>query len=204
MTEIIQALQWRYATKKFDASKKLTDEQLSKITDALVLSPSSYGLQAWKFLVITNPEIRAELRNAAYGQAQITDASHLVVFTVPKVVDEKTVANYIASVSKIRGVSVDDLKDYSAMLSGALTNKTPEQRVEWVTKQLYIALGVMLTTAAVEGIDACPMEGFDNAKFDEILKLDQQGLATKVIATIGFRASDDAYSTYKKVRFGFF
>ncbi|MEI8337570.1 MAG: NAD(P)H-dependent oxidoreductase [bacterium] len=201
MKEIIEAMNWRYATNKFDPSRKLSDDEVNKILNTLTLSPSSFGVQPWKFVIVTNPDIRAKLQEAGYGQPKITEASHLIVFAVPKVIDDNLIDNFIKSVSDTRGVAVLDLKGYSDMIKGAVLSKTPEQRVEWATRQVYIALGVLVASSAVEGIDVAPMEGFDSKKFDEILGLEKMGLESKVSAAIGFRASDDPYIKYKKVRF---
>jgi len=201
MEQTITALNWRYATKKFDTSKKLTDEQLSMLEETLRLSPSSYGLQPWKFIVVSDPEVRAKLRAAGYNQPQITDASQLVVFAVPKVVDDALVDVFIQSVADAKGMPVDGLKGYADMIKGSLAGKSPEARVEWAARQVYIALGFLLAAAAGAGIDACPMEGFDPKKFDEILGLGALGLESKVVAAIGFRSSDDENAGMPKFRF---
>jgi nitroreductase len=197
----IEALNWRYATKQFDATKKLTNEQKDIVTESLRLAPSSYGLQPWTFFIVTNPEIRAKLREAAYGQSQVTDASEVVVFTVPKVLDDALVDRYMESIAETRSIPVDSLKGMVDMIKGMLAGLSPEARIAWAMRQVYIALGTMLTTLAHESIDACPMEGFNPSQFDEILGLPEQGLTTAVIATIGFRSSDDKYATAPKVRF---
>lgn len=201
MKNIIDAMQWRYSVNKFDTTKKITDEQLNELLEAMILAPSSYGLQPWKFIVVTNPEIRTKLQAAGYGQHKIVDASHLIVIAVPKNIDEKLVNEYMQSVSKTRGVSMDELKGYANMINGATAPLLPAQRVEWATRQAYIALGVLITSGALLGIDIGPMEGFDPKKFDEILGLDGMGLESKVAAAIGFRAADDANALNKKVRF---
>lgn len=198
---ITEAMQWRYATNKFDTNKKLTSAQLDELLGAMVLSPSSYGLQPWRFIVVTNPAIRAQLQVAGYNQPKISEASHLVVLAVEKNVDEKFIDAYLQSIVATRGVTLDDLKMASDMIRGAVLGMTPEQRIEWATRQAYIALGVLITAGAVEGIDVAPMEGFDPKKFDEILGLDKMGLESKVAAAIGFRASDDPSALHKKVRY---
>lgn len=201
MKNIIEALNWRYAAQVFDKNKKLTDGQLDLLLDAARLSPSSFGLQAWKFILVNNPETRAKLREAGYNQAKITDASHLIVIAVPKVINSDSVKEYMESISKTRGVDMESLQGFSDMLNGAINMRTPEQRVEWATRQAYIALGVLLTTAAVEGIDAGPMEGFDPKKFDEILGLEALGLESKAAVALGFRSEDDVMAKAAKVRF---
>ena len=202
MNTVPDALKWRAAINKFDTTKKITDEQVSYLIDSIILTPSSFGLQPWKFIVVTNPEIRAKLQEAGYGQPKISESSHLFVFAVEKNIDDALVAKYIQSVSSVRGVPIENLQGYSDMIKGAIASKqTDAGRIEWATKQAYIALGVLVTAGAVEGIDVAPMEGFDPKKFDEILGLDARGLETKVIAAVGFRASDDPVSQMKKVRY---
>lgn len=201
MKNMTEALNWRYATQIFDKEKKLSQEQVEMLLDSARLSPSSYGLQAWKFIVVNNPETRAKLREAGYNQAKITDASHLIVVAVPKVINSETVKEYVELVAKTRDVSLDSLKGLSDMINGTVNSRTPEQNVEWVTRQAYIALGVLLATAAVEGIDAGPMEGFDPKKFDEILGLPSMGFESKVAVALGFRSEEDAMAKAAKVRF---
>lgn len=201
MKNIIDALNWRYATKEFDKDKKLSPEQLHTVTEALRLSASSFGLQPWKFIVVTNQEIRAKLKEVAWGQNQITDASHLIVLATQKNVDAAFVDKYVADVSATRGVPVENLKGYADMMKGSIGARTPEQVSQWAAKQTYIALGTAMAAAALEGIDSCPMEGFDSAKFDEILGLAALGLESSVLLPVGFRAASDATAAYKKVRF---
>ncbi len=201
MKNTTEALMWRYATKKFDPSKKLSTEQLDTILEALRLSASSYGLQPWKFIVVTNPEIRAKLRAAAWNQAQITDASQLIVLAVQKNVDAAYVDRFVATVAKVKNVPVDALKGYADMMKGSASSRTPEGVKEWSSRQVYIALGTALTAAAVSGIDACPMEGFDTKQFDDILGLEKLGLESRVLLPVGFRAADDESAQSPKVRF---
>jgi len=201
MTNIIEAMKWRFSVNKFDKSNKLTDSQFDELLQAIILSPSSYGLQPWKFIVVTNAEVRAKLQAAGYGQTKIIDASHLIVFAVEKNIDNALVDKYISTVAATRGVSVENLKGYADMIKGTIAGLTPAQRVEWATRQAYIALGVLITAGAVNSIDVGPMEGFDTKKFDEILGLDKLGLESKISAAVGFRASDDAHALDKKVRY---
>lgn len=201
-TDVIKALNWRYATKAFDAKKKLSDKDVETLVEALRLSPSSFGLQPWKFIVVTNPDVRAKIRAAAWNQPQVTEASHLVVFTVEKNVDDAFVDKYVADVAQTRGVSVVALKEYGDMMKGAIKARGSAEAVKnWSARQVYIALGTLLTSAAVLGIDACPMEGFDNKKVDEILGLNALGVESLAFAAIGYRANEDEVKKYKKVRF---
>ncbi|MBI5421114.1 MAG: NAD(P)H-dependent oxidoreductase [Parcubacteria group bacterium] len=198
---ILEAFTWRYATQKFDTSKKLSDEQLNTLLEVIRLSPSSFGLQPWKFIVVRNPELRVKLRGAGYDQSKITDASHLIIFAVKKNLDDKTVDTYIQSVAQVRGVAFETLKGYGDMIKQFLSSMSQEAKMEWAARQAYIALGVLITAGAVEGIDVGPMEGFDPKKFDEILGLEQMGLETKVIVAVGFRSDDDFPASLTKVRF---
>ena len=197
---LIDKLQWRYATKKFDPSKKLSAEQLDTLLNAVKLAPSSYGLQSYKVLVVENPEVRKHLRDAAYGQPQLTDASHVLVFASETVIDEALVVKYVENIAHTRGIAREHLADYENTMIGTVDRLAEDQKITWSHKQIYIALGVLLTAAADLGIDACPMEGFQNGKFDEILGLKEKGLTASVIAPVGFRADNDDYSKLAKVR----
>jgi nitroreductase/dihydropteridine reductase len=197
---LIEKLTWRYATKKFDQTKKLTSFQLEELLHAVHLSPSSAGVQPYKIIVIEDAATRAKLQQAAHGQAQIADASQLIVFAAETNLDSQYVKNFIDHVAKSRGIDRTGLEGYEQMINGNVSGMTEEQRIIWAKKQAYIALGVLLTSAAELGIDACPMEGFSALRFDEILGLKERGLTTAVIAAIGFRAEDDAYSKLNKVR----
>jgi len=197
---LIEKLTWRYATKKFDKTKKLSSVQLDELLHAVHLSPSSAGVQSYKIIVVEDAAIRAKLHQAAFGQAQIADASQLIVFAAETNLDAQYVKNYIDHVAKTRGIDRSNLEGYEQMINGNVNSMTEEQRINWAKKQAYIALGVLLTSAAELGIDACPMEGFSAPQFDEILGLKEKGLTTAVIAAIGFRAEDDAYSKLNKVR----
>lgn len=201
-TDIINALNWRYATKEFDPKKKLSDKDVATLVEALRLSPSSYGLQPWKFIVVTDPAVRAKIRAAAWNQPQVTDASHLIVLAVEKNVDDAFVDRYVADVALTRGAKVADLKGYADMMKGAIKAQgSPDAVKAWSARQVYVALGTLLTSAAVLGIDACPMEGFDSKKVDEILGLSKLGVESVALAPVGYRLNDDEVKKYKKVRF---
>lgn len=200
--QLLGQLNWRYATKQFDPNCKINDQDWATIEQALLLTPSSGGLQPWKFIVVTDPAVRAKLLPASYGQAQITDASHLVVFAAKKNFSEADVDALIRHTAATRGVPAESLATYRDMLVGGIVKSMDEPaRDAWARNQAYIALGNLLTSAALLGIDACPMEGFDRAQYDEILGLKSQGLASAVIATVGYRASIDKYANAPKVRF---
>ena len=197
---LIEKLNWRYATKKFDHTKKLSPEQLDELLKAVQLSPSSAGLQAYKVIVVEDAAIKEQLRMAANNQAQLTDASQVIIFASETNLDEVYAKNYIDLVAKTRSVERENLAGFEQMIVGNINRLDDAQKLAWSHKQTYIALGVLLTAAAELGIDTCPMEGFNAAKFDEILGLKEKGLTTSVIAAIGFRAEDDVYSKLVKVR----
>jgi nitroreductase len=200
--QLLEQLNWRYATKQFDSNRKISAADWATIEDALTLSPSSGGLQPWKFIVVTDPAVRAKLSPAAWGQKQITDASHLVVFASKNNFNEADVDELLKRISVVRGAPVEALAPFREMLVGGIVKSMDEPaRNAWARNQAYIALGNLLTSAALLGIDACPMEGFDRGQFDEILGLKAKGYASAVIATVGYRSSEDKYAAAPKVRF---
>jgi len=199
MTDIIKALNWRYATKKFDPAKKVSEADLNELLEALRLAPSSYGLQPWKFIVITNPELRKKLREHAWNQPQVTDASHLIVLAARTDLDEKYVKEYVGELARLRNIPVSSLKGYDDMMTGFVKGTSKEELIHWAKKQVYLALGMLLEAAALKRIDACPMEGFDAQKFDEVLEL--KNLTAAVLCTIGYRSPDDPAAKLEKVRF---
>ena len=197
---IIQLLNWRYATKSFDANKKLNDTQLETLLNAIQLAPSSYGLQPYQILVVSNQEVKEALKEAAYGQPQLAQASHVLVFARTKNYTTAHVDEYASNIIATRGVTAEEIKGFVDTMKGTVESRTQDELAVWNSKQAYIALGVLLETAALNGIDACPMEGFDATKFDEILGLEAKNLASVVIAPIGFRSTEDDFQHYKKVR----
>lgn len=200
-TQILDALNWRYATKKFAPEKKISEETLMGLLEVLRLSPSSFGLQPWKFLVIENPEIRKKLHAAAWNQPQVIEASHLLVFCRRTDINEQLVNAFIESTAAARGVSTEDLSGMHEMIAGFITNSSPEALAQWSARQTYIALGILLEACALQKIDAGPMEGFSKESFDEILGLSDKHLASVVICALGYRAPDDKYATAAKSRF---
>ena len=198
---LLTQLNWRYATKKFDPARKVPAEHWNVLEQALILTPSSYGLEPWHFLVITSQVVKESLLPAAYGQRQVADASHVVVFTVRKNVDPPYVEKFIQRVSQVRGVPLEKLEGYKGMMLGAIKQMGPQGVDQWSSRQVYIALGFLLQSAALLGIDVCPMEGISAAQVDQILGLEAKGLSTLAIATVGYRAADDAAANHKKIRF---
>ena len=199
---LVQQLQWRYATKKFDATRKVSAVDWATLEDALVLTASSYGLQPWKFIIVTDPALKAKLRPASWNQSQVEDCSHLVVFAAQQDITEAAVDRFIARIAEVRGASIESLAAYKGYMMGDLVNGPRHAIIqEWAARQTYIALGNLLTSAAVLGIDACPFEGIEPAKYDEILGLVGSGYATVAACPVGYRAADDKYASTPKVRF---
>lgn len=194
-------LLWRYATKKYDPTKKVSDADLKDLLESLRLAASSYGLESWKFIVVTNPELRAKLKEAAWNQSQITDASHLIVLCAHIDMDADYIRKFVAFTAKERGVPAESMKQYEDMMIGSIMKMSKDELSVWLQKQVYIALGFALTAAANKHIDATPMEGFDKGKFDEILDLKKNNLQSVVLCPIGYRAADDYLAPLKKVRF---
>ncbi|MBX9690452.1 MAG: NAD(P)H-dependent oxidoreductase [Candidatus Obscuribacterales bacterium] len=200
-SQLVDKLRWRYATKKFDSNKKIKSEVWNQIEEALLLTPSSFGLQPWTFVVVTNPELKSKLPQFSWNQQQPQECSHLVVFARPDKIDEAYVANYIERIAEVRGVSADSLSTYKKMMTDFVKGATEEKLAEWMSRQCYIALGNLMTVAAAVGLDACPMEGFSSPDYDRILGLTEKGLRSVVVCPLGYRAEDDKYAQAAKVRF---
>jgi nitroreductase len=200
--QILDQLQWRYATKQFDPNKKILDDVWKVLEQSLVLSPSSFGLQPWKFLVVTNPEIRQQLVAHSWGQKQVAEASHLVVFAVKNDIEPSYVDRYVERMAEIQQVAPESLAKFGDVVKGFIDNPPyPLDIKAWSTRQVYIALGQYMTTAAMLGVDTCPLEGFNPAKYDEVLGLTNQGYSSVVVCPAGYRAADDKYASKPKVRF---
>ena len=200
-SELLAALRFRYATKAFDAARKIPAETWDAFEQSLVLTPSSFGLQPWKFLVIDNPEIREKLKAASWGQGQVTDASHLVVLTARTDLAQADIDSWIARLSEVQGTPAEALAGLSGVISSFSAAMTPAEKQAWNTRQVYIALGQLMTSAAVLGIDSCPLEGISPADYDTILGLPGTGYATAVACALGYRAADDKYAVAPKARF---
>jgi nitroreductase len=200
MSNFLENQNWRYATKQFDASKKISDTDLNTLKEAVRLSASSYGLQPYKVVIVENPEIRDQLKAAAWGQGQVTDASHLFIFANDLNLDAGSVDKYINNISEVRGVPTEALGGFSDMMKNVIANLSADAKHIWTAKQTYLALGNLLNAAAELKIDATPMEGFNAAKFNEILGFDKLGLNASVIATVGYRHDEDNSQHFKKVR----
>lgn len=202
MSDILSALNWRYACKVFDSSRKIPAETWAQLEQSLVLTPSSFGLQPWKFLIIQDQELREKLVPHAWNQRQIADCSHLVVMTVPKVMNEDHLDANIARMVEVRGGTADALAGFRKMVVGFRNDMEAKGGLEtWAKLQSYIALGQFMLSAALLEVDTCPMEGFIPAKFDEVLGLESSGYTTAVLCPAGYRSADDRYAGLPKVRF---
>lgn len=203
--QLLEALHWRYAVKKFDPSRKIPADIWSVLEQALVLSPSSFGLQPWKFVVITDPELKARLVAASWGQKQPADCSHHVVFAAKDNPGKPDVDRFLARSAEVQGVDASSFDGYKRVMygfvEGAVQARGEEALNHWAALQVYIALGGFMTAAAALGVDVCPMEGIAPAEYDAALGLQEIGYRTIVCAAAGYRASDDKYATSPKVRY---
>jgi nitroreductase len=198
---VLAQLKWRYATKKFDPARKIPADLWAKLEQAPVLAPSSYGLQPWKFVVVTDPDVRKTLHPVSYNQPQVLDASHLVVFAAKNPPTPADVDRHVARTAEVRGVPAESLDGFRKMMLGSLARMSPADAHNWAARQCYIALGVFLSACALAGVDACPMEGFQPERYDEILGLKAKGLGAVVIAAAGYRHPDDPAAKLAKARF---
>lgn len=200
MNTIIDALKWRYATKIFDTNKKLSPAQEETLKDAVNLTATSLGLQPFRVIIIKDQATKEKLKPFSYNQAQIDTASHLFLFCTVNNVDENFANDYIDRMATIRKMDEASLAGSRQMIQGFIQNYNQEQKLAWSANQAYIALGQLLTVAAVEEIDACPMEGFSAPDYNKILNLEEKGLSAKVLAAVGFRSEEDKYAHLPKVR----
>jgi len=201
-TELLDAQNWRYATKQFDPIKKIPEATWDTLERTLILTPSSFGLQPWRFFVVTNPEIREKLVGVSWGQRQVADCSHLVVFALIKNLGTAHLDRYMQRTADVRGAKVEDLAGFRNVILGSIEKASAAGFLDvWQSRQLFIALGNLMTSAALLGIDTCPMEGFEPEKVDEVLGLTERGLTTLVMCPVGYRAAEDKYATLPKVRF---
>ena len=196
----LEAMNWRYATKKFDTSKKIPEDIMSALEESLRLTPSSFGLQPWKFLIIENTETREKLREASYKQGQITDSSALVVLLNKKTMGEKDVDAFFDLMVKTQNSDMEKLEGYKKTILNFLSYKDEIGIKVWAQNQVYIALGQLMTTCAVLGIDACPLEGIIQSKYDEILSLADTDYETCVVCAVGYRADECYMGKLPKVR----
>lgn len=201
-SQLLDALNWRYATKTFDATKKIPEATWKALEETLVLSPSSFGLQPYRFLIIKDPAIRAQLKPHSWNQTQVVDASHYIVLAGRTAMTETEVDRFLDRVVEVRGISKESLDGYRGMMYGSLLSPGAETRIpHWAALQAYIALGNLMTSAALLGVDTCAIEGFAPAEYDSILGLKEQGYASVVCCALGYRHSEDKHASAAKVRF---
>lgn len=198
--DIIKSLQWRYATKKFDNEKLLSDEKLDILKQAFNLTATSFGIQTIKMVVIKDKTARIPLVQHAYGQMQVLNASHLLVLCVNDNILDDDVDNHFDNINNIRSTPETILAPFRADLKGKMQGMTKEQRQEWSVRQVYIALGNLMTVCAVESIDSCPMEGFNTTEFDKVLGLKDKNLKSVLLLPVGYRDHEDMFAGFKKVR----
>lgn len=197
---MIESLKWRYATKKFDTSRKVSASDLAILKEAINLTPSSYGLQPYKVLDIQNAELREKLKVASFGQTQVTDASHLFVFVANDDLTSGHIDAFIELTAKTQQIDPEGLKGYGDFMKSVFGSRTAQENHNWAARQAYIALGTLVNIAAEMGLDVSSMEGFDPAQYDEILGLKGTGYSTVVIAAIGYRSATDEAQFRAKVR----
>jgi nitroreductase len=200
--QLVERLNWRYAVKKFDADKEIPADVWAALEQSLLLAPSSFGLQPWKFLVVEDQELRQKLRDASWGQSQVTDADRYVVLTALRTTTDDDVDRYLQHQSEVRGGEVEALKGYRDVIVGFLTKGwAAKDLFGWNARQAYIALGQLMTSAAAMGVDTCPMEGIDMTAYDELLGLKDTRYATLCACAVGYRSADDKYAGAPKVRY---
>lgn len=200
MSEILEALNWRYATKKFDSAKKLEPEKLNTIIESIRLTASSYGLQPYQVIVVSNNELKARLRLASFNQGQVEDCSHFIVLATENNIDEKYVKSYMDRVSELRALKRENLTPYEKHITGVLAGLPENDAHLWKEKQVYIALGKALMVAALLGVDTCAMEGFVKKEYDSILDLPDRGLSSCVAIALGYRHAEDLNQHLVKIR----
>lgn len=196
----IEGLKWRYATKDFDATKKVDDQTLELILESGNLMPTAYGLQPFRFVVIENQEVKESLVPHSYGQQHVAVNSHLVVIAVRTDIDDAMISEYISRVEKTRGLAEGSAQGFKDAMIGDLTNRTPEGRLVWAQKQAYLALGGLMVGASELKVDNHAMEGFDAGKYNELLGLTEKSLHATVVLALGYRENEEEVATLQKVR----
>ncbi len=198
--DIVKKLEWRYAVKRFNPNRIVTKEKIERLKKAFNLTATSYGLQPIKMVVLKNKEIQSQLVAISYNQQQVLQASHILILCREKVINADYIIDYFKRVQEIRGTSSTILNPFKEQMITNFNEKTEDQIAQWAINQAYLVLGNLLTVCAAEEIDACPMEGFIPTAYDKILELDKKGLASVLVMPIGYRAEDDIFSEFKKVR----
>ena len=198
--DFLQTLNWRYATQQFDPSRKVPKEQIELLKSAVRLSPSAYGLQLYKVLIISDEGLKAKLKDAAFGQAQLSDASHIFLFCNHSRIRHEEIDHFVSYMAQVRELQPDKARSFGASIKQALGQKSKSEAKNWLQRQPYLALGNLLAACAELKIDACPMEGFNPKEFDRILNLSKQGLTACVLAAVGYRHPEDPSQWQPKVR----
>ncbi|WP_435138598.1 NAD(P)H-dependent oxidoreductase [Formosa sp. A9] len=198
--DIIKQLKWRYATKKFDATRVIDDSKIQILKQAFNLTATSYGLQPVKLIILKNKIMQEQLVEFSMNQQQIKQASHVLIFCIETAIDKVFVENYFSRVETLRNTPKEVLLPFKEFLVDDFEKMEQSKIEDWATKQAYLTMGNLLTVCAIEGIDACPMEGFEPQKYDEFLQLADRGLKSVLVLPIGYRATDDLFSALKKVR----
>lgn len=199
--DCLNMLNWRYAVKKFDAKRTIPDAQWNAVLESVHMSPSSFGLQLWHFISVETPEIRERLRKVSWDQSQVTDSSRFLVFCVRRDLTEGDLDRHLRRIAEVRGVDLESLAAYKERMMGLISGKSPEDLVSWLERQVYIALGFAMNSAAGMGIDACPLEGLEPDAYDAILGLEQSPYRSLCALALGYRDSSDDYAQRAKVRF---
>ena len=200
MNQFIENQNWRYATKKFDTTKKVSETDFAILKEAIRLSSSSYGLQPYKVLIIENAELREKLKPASWNQSQITDASHLIVFANDTNIGNQEIDAFIQNMSETRSVPLESIKGYGDFMKSKINELSVEEKSNWTAKQAYLAIGNLINAAAELKIDVTPMEGFDPIFYNETLNLNSQNLNAVLVAAVGYRHEEDVTQNYLKVR----
>lgn len=198
--DIIESLNWRYATKKFDSSKKLSDNQINILRNSFNLTATSYGLQPIKMLIVSDQSIKESLLESSMGQKQIVQCSHLIVICIDSIIDKKYIEEFFKRIMNIRNTPSYILESFKNSVIEEFSNKSKYEIYNWSKNQAYIALGNLLTVCATQKIDACPMEGFIAEEYDNILDLKSKKLNSVLIMPVGYRSKEDQFSSFKKVR----
>lgn len=201
-SKTIEKLQWRYATKRFDSSKTLSEEKLDILKETFNLTATSYGLQPLKLVIVSNAQLKEQMMPFTYNQPQVRDASHVLILCIEKNIDETFILKHFKRVEGQRNTPRTILEPFEkALIENFSEKQTPEIR-QWMANQLYLTLGALLTVCAIENIDACPIEGFEPKEYDKLLGLDEKGLESIIVLPVGHRDDSDFFINLKKVRRG--
>ena len=200
MSNPIKQLEWRYAVKKFDSERLLSSGKIETLKRAFNLTATSYGLQPITLVVIQNKDLQKKLATHSFDQQQVAQASHILVICIENDVNSEYISNYFGQIKKVRGTSDDILNPFKEAMVENFSNKEIQEIKDWSKNQAYLAMGNLLTICAMEEIDSCPMEGFEPKGYDQLLGLSKKGLTSVLVMPVGYRANDDMFSTFKKVR----